>query len=91
MSNNIQSEEGRFYIEEDGQMLAEITYSRPEHQQLLIDHTYVSESLRGQSVGEQLVLRVVEQARQENNKIVPVCSYAKHQFEKHPEYTDVLK
>lgn len=89
--SNIQSEEGRFYIEEDGQMLAEITYSRPQKQQLLIDHTFVSESLRGQAIGEQLVRHVVDQARQENSKIIPICSYAKHQFEKHPEYTDVLK
>ncbi len=91
MSNHIQAEEGRFFIEEDGQMLAEITYRRPDQQQLLIDHTYVSETLRGQSIGEQLVRHVVDQARQENSKIIPECSYAKHQFEKHPEYADVLK
>jgi predicted GNAT family acetyltransferase len=56
----------------------------------VIDHTYVSEELRGQGAGEKLVRAVVDLAREEKVKIVPECPYAAHQFEKHTEYRDLL-
>ncbi|WP_339310321.1 GNAT family N-acetyltransferase [Paenibacillus sp. FSL M7-0896] len=84
--------EGRFYIAGDGKDLAEITYRTEENTgNLVIDHTFVSEDLRGQGAGEKLVRAVVELAREQSVKIVPVCPYAAHQFEKHEEYKDVLK
>lgn len=87
----IKQGENRFYIAGNGKDLAEITYRLEEAAgQLVIDHTHVSEDLRGQGAGEKLVRAVVDKAREENLKIVPVCSYAAHQFEKHEEYADVL-
>lgn len=84
--------EGRFYIAGDGKDLAEITYRTEEATgNLVIDHTYVSEELRGQGAGEKLVRAVVDLAREEKVKIVPECPYAAHQFEKHTEYRDLLK
>ncbi|WP_410514901.1 GNAT family N-acetyltransferase [Paenibacillus sp. BR2-3] len=86
----IQSEKGRFIVPGDGKELAEITYKLEEGTKtLVIDHTHVSEELRGQGAGEELVKAVVDKAREEGLKIVPVCSYAAHQFQKHPEYQDV--
>ncbi|AIQ42314.1 GNAT family N-acetyltransferase [Paenibacillus sp. LMG 31459] len=83
--------EGRFYIAGDGKDLAEITYRTEEATgNLVIDHTYVSEELRGQGAGEKLVRAVVDLAREEKVKIVPECPYAAHQFEKHTEYRDLL-
>ncbi|MRN53284.1 GNAT family N-acetyltransferase [Paenibacillus monticola] len=82
---------GRFYVAGDGKDLAEIVYRLEETTgDIVIDHTYVSEDLRGQGAGEELVRAVVDKARTEKLKIVPVCSYAAHQFKKHPEYEDVL-
>ncbi|MEK4515335.1 GNAT family N-acetyltransferase [Paenibacillus sp. FSL H8-0122] len=84
--------EGRFYIAGDGKDLAEITYRTEENTgNLVIDHTFVSEDLRGQGAGEKLVRAVVDLAREQSVKIVPECPYAAHQFEKHAEYKDVLK
>jgi len=84
--------EGRFYIAGDGKDLAEITYRTEEATgNFVIDHTYVSEDLRGQGAGEKLVRAVVDLAREEDVKIVPECPYAAHQFEKHAEYRDLLK
>ncbi|MBP2001720.1 putative GNAT family acetyltransferase [Paenibacillus shirakamiensis] len=91
MEPTIQSEEGRFFVEQEGESIAEITYVTEQDGSLTIDHTLVSEQLRGQSIGEQLVKKVVDKARTEGVKITPVCSYAAHQFEKHAEYKDVLK
>ncbi|MDT3426734.1 putative GNAT family acetyltransferase [Paenibacillus forsythiae] len=87
----ISSGEGRFYIAGDAEDLAEITYKLDNSKTMIVDHTYVSEQLRGQGAGEQLVKAVVDKARSEGLSVIPQCSYAAHQFKKHPEYGDVLK
>ena len=87
---DIQAGENRFFIETDGEKLAEITYVNSGDKQITIDHTYVSEKLRGQKVGNALVEKVVEFARQENLQIVPQCSFAVKEFEKNKQYEDVL-
>lgn len=86
----IQSGKGRFWVEGEGKELGEITYKQEESGILVIEHTRVSEELRGQGAGEKLVKAVVDKARKEGLKIIPVCSYAAHQFKKHSEYQDVL-
>lgn len=87
---DIQQGENRFFVETDGEKLAEITYVNSDDKQITIDHTYVSEKLRGQKVGNTLVEKVVEFARQENLKISPQCSFAAREFEKNKHYEDVL-
>jgi predicted GNAT family acetyltransferase len=87
---DIQYGENRFFIETDGEKLAEITYVKSGEQQITIDHTYVSEKLRGQKIGNALVEKVVELARQENLQVVPQCSFAVKEFKKNENYKDVL-
>ncbi|WP_110927121.1 GNAT family N-acetyltransferase [Bacillus massiliglaciei] len=87
---DIKQGEGNFYVEEEGEKLAEISYFSSGDGEITVDHTEVSEKLRGQKVGNQLVERLVEYAREENVKVVPICSFAQVQFTKHPEYQDVL-
>jgi hypothetical protein len=53
---------------------------------LYIDSTFVPEEHRGRGLAETLAKAVIEHARQNNLKIVPICSYAKLYFERHPEY-----
>lgn len=68
----IQNENGRFFVANDGKDLAEITYSLDkETGELVIDHTRVSEELRGQGTGQELVRAVVDKARNENLKLYP--------------------
>lgn len=88
---NILQEKGRFYIDNDGKTVAEITYTTPNNEMFIIDHTFVDESLRGQNVGEQLVASVVALARQQERKIIPLCPFAKREFEKKTSYADVWK
>ena len=87
-----QTEEGSngvFYVEENGNTLAEMTYRR-EGNSMIIDHTEVDESLRGKNVGYQLVENGVEFARSENLKIVPLCHFAKSVIEKTEKFHDIL-
>lgn len=84
-----QEEKGRFYLlDEDGKLSAEVTYRGEDV--YAIDHTFVRGDLRGQGVAQELIKAVVDKARADNKKIIPVCSYAVKQFETVPEYADVL-
>ena len=49
---------------------------------IIIDHTYVSDELRGQGIGQLLLDKVITWAEKENKKIIPLCPYAKAQMEK---------
>jgi predicted GNAT family acetyltransferase len=84
------SENGIFYIEQHGKPIAEITYVWANKDRIIIDHTQVDSSLKGQGVGKQLVSKAVEFARIKHIKIVPACSFAKRVFEQTPEFNDVL-
>jgi len=57
---------------------------------LYIDSTFVPEDYRGGGLAEVLTKATIEHARQNNLKIVPVCSYAKRYFEVHTEHRDLL-
>ncbi len=83
--------ENGFYVGEDEHKpLAEITYHLRDESTLVIDHTYVSDSLRGQGVGGLLVHKVAEFARKKRKKIIPQCSFAYRVMMHNPDYKDVL-
>jgi predicted GNAT family acetyltransferase len=83
---------GSFYIEEAGTVLAEMTYSMAGTELMIIDHTEVSDALRGKNVGYQLVHTAVEYARTNHIKILPLCPFAKSVFDKKgAEFADTLR
>ncbi|HNP18494.1 MAG TPA: GNAT family N-acetyltransferase [Fulvivirga sp.] len=81
---------GRFYIEDEEGLAAEMTYSIAGQDKIIIDHTEVAERLRGKKVGNLLVEAAVSFAREKNIKILPLCPFAKRVMEKNNEYSDVL-
>lgn len=81
---------GFFYIGEENNTLAKMTYSMPSNDKLIIDHTEVNDELRGQNAGYQLVNTAAEYARDNNIKIIPLCPFANSVFKKRPELGDVL-
>lgn len=93
MSEIIRNEDspakGAWVIERDGARLAEMTYSMAGDK-IIIDHTTVSDALRGTGTGGKLVAAAVEWARAGNRKILPLCPFAKSVFDKTPAYRDVL-
>lgn len=84
------SGKGMFFVESDGNILAEMTYTMAAPEKMIIEHTEVSDELRGKNVGYQLVYTAVEYARTHNIKIIPLCPFANSVFKKKPEYADVL-
>jgi len=81
---------GMFYVGQDGAILAEMVYSTPAANKMIIEHTEVDDSLSGKGVGLQLVRTAVEYARTHQMKIIPLCPFAKSVFDKKPEFGDVL-
>ena len=94
MTYPIQHEEahskGAFYVEKDKQRIAEMTYSRTNATMIIIDHTEVDESLRGEGVGRQLLDALIAWARETGTKVLPLCPFAKAQFGKDAAIRDVL-
>lgn len=83
-SIHLQFEPGRFFARDDHQeIIAEITCEPHQQNELLIDRTYVAESLRGQGVASQLMQRVIRYAQLYDLKIIPECTYAKAYFKRH--------
>ena len=81
---------GAFYIDVDGVKKAEMTYSKAGDKMIIIDHTEVDDSLRGQGAGKQMVMQAVAFARENGIKIMPLCPFAKSVFDKSPELRDVI-
>ena len=82
---------GTFYFEIAGKKVAEMTYSHPKPNMIIIEHTEVDESLKGQGVGYKLIEQAISFARKNNLKVEATCTYAKAILtKKHEEFKDVL-
>lgn len=79
----------QFYIQKDGKLAAEMTYSVTSETLHIIDHTYVDDKYRGQGLAEELMSTVVDYARQHQIKLLGLCPFAKRQLETKSEYADV--
>ncbi|MBO0430663.1 GNAT family N-acetyltransferase [Enterococcus sp. DIV0660C] len=88
----IKEEKNRFALYNDEQQeIGEMTWSDAGPDIMIIDHTFVEPAYRGQKLAEKLVNSGVELARREGKKIIPLCPFAKKEFDTKPEYGDVLR
>ena len=81
---------GMFYVEYEGEVAAEMIYSLPSADIMIIEHTEVDDALRGKNIGYELVHAGVEYARHHRLKIVATCPFAKAVLDKKPEWRDVM-
>ncbi|GAA0379258.1 GNAT family N-acetyltransferase [Paenibacillus motobuensis] len=79
----------QFYIEDHGEIIAEMTYSVSSETLYIIDHTYVDDKYRGQGLAEDLMSNVADYARRHQIKLFGLCPFAKRQLETKSEYADV--
>ena len=88
---NFQQSDGRIWLDnEEGRLVAEITFPEVRPGVADIDHTCVDPSLRGQGAAGKLVQAAVDQLRQRGMQAHLTCSYAKKWFGEHPEQSDLL-
>ena len=64
-----------FLLDQNGDKVAELTYFFVDEQTINANHTYVSETLRGQGVADQLYRELVIFVRDKKLKLIPTCSY----------------
>jgi predicted GNAT family acetyltransferase len=70
---------------------AELTYSKlGDSGNVIADHTGVPEELGGRGIGSALVRHLVEDARNNGFRIMPLCPFVKAQYRKHPDWADVM-
>ena len=81
---------GLFKAIEDERVAGLMTYTWAGKERFIIDHTEVMPDFKGRGVGKILVQSAVEYARLNGLKIIPLCPFAKAEFDKRPEYADVL-
>ena len=84
--------EGRYEARVEGRDgMGKLTYSRISPTKIVAEHTIVDDSLRGTGVATALVERLVADARSNGVIVVPQCSFVVAQYERRPEWSDVME
>lgn len=80
---------GAFFIERDNKRVAEMVIMIKD-KSLTVYHTEVDETLQGKGIGAALFSRMIEYARGQNLKVIPLCQYVLTQLKRHGEqYADI--
>jgi predicted GNAT family acetyltransferase len=77
----------RFELPVDGEIVFADYHRQPGR--LVITHVEAPISLRGAGHAGDLMRGVAEEARAEQVKVLPLCSYARAWLKRHPEYGDL--
>ena len=85
----VEGSKGRYVIRRGGEE-AELTYSIASPSLVIADHTGVPDSFRGTGAGAALVARIVEDARTEGFRIMPLCPFVNAQRKRHPDWADAF-
>jgi hypothetical protein len=87
----IESSTKGYFIAFDGEKEAgRMSYTYAGNSKIIIDHTEVNNAYRGQNIGKRILMEVVNYARENKIKIIPLCPFAKSVFDKVEEIRDVL-
>lgn len=81
---------GAFIYEVDGRKMAEMVYTMAGEKRMIIEHTEVDASLKGQGIGKQLQAALVEFVRINGIMVIPLCPFANATFKRMKEWHDVL-
>ena len=91
IQHTIHDSKGRFFIAENGKLLAEMTYETKPPNVMLITHTEVDETLEGKGIGHKFVALAVQLARDSHLELQSICTFAKSILDKSKDYHDVYK
>ncbi len=90
VKHEITETKGAFIAMEDHKKIGEMTYFPSDTDKITIDHTEVHPDEKGKGIGRVLLDKVIEYARENNLKIVPLCPYAKSMFDRDVNIRDIL-
>lgn len=89
ITREVTETKGRYVIRQGGQV-AELTWSILSPELVIADHTAVPDAFRGTGAGLALVTRLVEDARKDGFKIMPLCPFVNAQRKRHPDWADAF-
>ncbi len=82
---------GRYVARVDGvEGETEITFTHRANGVISADHTGGPDSMRGTGAAAALVTYMVEDARKNTFRILPLCPYVRAQYRRHPDWADVM-
>ena len=82
----LQYEKERVYaLNEDGKLVAEITFPESAPGVYTMDHTFVDPCVGGEGMADKVVRAALEQIRENGGTPAATCSYAVSWLEKHPD------
>ncbi|MDL2212018.1 N-acetyltransferase [Erysipelotrichaceae bacterium OttesenSCG-928-M19] len=82
---------GKYIVFDNNVEIGEITFSKAGDSIYIVDHTYVDLDYRGNKIANELLRLVVEKAKSDERLIIPLCPFAKKEFERTPEYQEIEK
>ena len=68
----------------------EITYTRRGPDVISADHTGVPDAMGGKGVAKALLSFMLDDAKANGFRIIPVCPYVRAQYARHPEWSDLF-
>ena len=84
-----EKQHGHFHILDGEEQLAEMVVSI-SNGLLTVYHTEVLPKAEGKGLAKQLLAAMVDHARKNGLKVIPLCPYVHAQFKRHPDdYADV--
>ena len=91
MPNEVRNNEaaGRYEILVDGQLAGIADYS-VDGDVVVLPHTEIDGSRRGQGLGAELVRFALDDIRQAGRTIVPACWYVAQFVDENPDYRDLV-
>jgi uncharacterized protein len=80
---------GHAFIGDEVSPIGEMTFTWAGKDKIIIDHTEVGEELKGKGAGKQMLMALVEKARAEGFKIMPLYPFAHSVFRRDASIKDV--
>ncbi len=90
VKNNNDGKKGFFAAMEDDEEAGQMTFTFAGEDRLIVDHTEVNPDFKGQGVGKLMLMNLVDFARKNQYKVIPLCPFAKSVFSKEEKIRDVL-
>jgi hypothetical protein len=83
-------EKSRYELRLDGRLIGLAAYRRRDGH-IAFTHTEVDESCEGHGFGSRLAAAVLDDARRQGLRVLPLCPFIAHYVEQHPEYQELVR
>ena len=90
IKHELSGKTGSFYLEKNGKRVASMIYMMSDEKNMIVEHTEVDESLKGQGIGKKLVKELVTYSRENQIKVRSTCHFVSTVLDKTPEWQDIL-